>query len=109
MLTLLLVNPGSIDAGGTLTLQDTLPSGLTFGDVATDAWTCLSDDGQVVTCSSVSVLSGGAQTQVQLVVSVADEASGAVANVASVNSPSLDPSAALPTTVDTLVVVDRPQ
>jgi uncharacterized repeat protein (TIGR01451 family) len=105
-LTFLVVNPGVIDANGTLTLRDTLPAGLTFVDIATVGWTCFTEDSQLVTCTSADAVPGGSQTQVQLVVNAADDASGLVTNLAGVNSPSLDPSAAEPTTVDTLVFVE---
>jgi uncharacterized repeat protein (TIGR01451 family) len=107
LFTVLVVNTGPVDALPTLVVQDTLPEGLTFSHVATDDWSCASDDGLVVICTSTNPLSGGAAAQLQLAVDVADDATGTLTNVASVSSASLDPISPSPTSVDTLEIMDN--
>jgi len=106
VLTLLLVNASSVDASPNLIVQDTLPASLTFSNVVTDDWACASVDGQVVTCTPTNTLSGGAQTQLQLAVEVAADATGLLTNTAIVSGDSLDPAAPLPTSVDTVQIMD---
>ena len=105
-LTLLLNNAGPIDATDPLTVQDTLPPGLYFAGVLSDGWICTSDDAQLVTCASPTALPATSQLQLQLLADTAPDAVDQLTNTASVNSPSLDPAAAQPTTIDTLPVVD---
>jgi len=106
VLTLLLVNASSVDASPNLIVQDTLPASLTFSNVVTDDWACASVDGQVVTCTPTNTLSGGAQTQLQLAVEVAADATGLLTNTAIVSGDSVDPAAPLPTSVDTVQIMD---
>jgi uncharacterized repeat protein (TIGR01451 family) len=103
-LTLVLLNPGALDAGGPLTVQDTLPPELTFSSAAGDGWTCASDDGQLITCTSAPGLPAGAVSQIQLQVNASPEATGTVTNTATVSSPSFDPVAPPSTTLDTLQI-----
>jgi uncharacterized repeat protein (TIGR01451 family) len=105
-LTLVLLNPGALDASGPLMVQDTLPPELSFGGAVADGWTCTSDDGQLVTCSSANALIAGALAQIQLLVNTSPDATGRVTNTATANTPSLDPGDTLPTTIDTLQIAD---
>ena len=108
LLTVLVVNPGAVDALPALVVQDVLPDGMTFSHAVTEDWGCASDDGMVVTCTWTSALTGGSMTALQLTADVADDTTGTVTNVASVSSASLDPTVPPPTTVDTLLIGDSP-
>jgi hypothetical protein len=103
--TWLLLNPGALDANGPLTVVHALPTGVTFEDVLSPGWTCDSEDGQYVTCTSDSPLGQGAETQLVLLVRSTEDAVFPALSTATVVSPSLDPNAPLPTTVDALPVL----
>jgi hypothetical protein len=110
-LNLLLLNPGAVDASGPLTVVDSLPAGLSYVDLASDGWGCAAvdnpDDGtQQVTCTSVTDLGPGSQTQLIVLVGTGSSVPAAPVNLASVSSPSLDPAASLPVTQDPLPLVE---
>ena len=85
--TIIVSNSGLAAASGTVTVTDTLPSGLTptapNGDFG--GWSC-SIVGQALNCSQGDVLApGGSYTPITLVVSVANNAPSSVTNVATVS------------------------
>jgi large repetitive protein len=109
-LTFLLLNPGGLDASPDLLVQDLLPDGLAFNSVLSDGWNCGSDAGQPLTCSLPAPMAAGTQTTLQLVVDVtAVDTSAPLVNLASLSSPSLDPSLPPPTSVDALVFQRQPE
>ena len=55
--TLAVTNGGFVSATGTITVSDTLPSGLTFTSGTGTAWTCMAN-GQLVTCTDTSTAIG---------------------------------------------------
>ncbi|HEX3062678.1 MAG TPA: DUF11 domain-containing protein [Usitatibacter sp.] len=77
---------GTAPASGTITVTDTLPTGLTFVSAAGATWSC-SAAGQVVTCTSGAAIAAGATSAnpIALTVAVASTAVPAVTNSASVS------------------------
>ncbi|MEW5302393.1 MAG: hypothetical protein WDW36_005185 [Sanguina aurantia] len=76
---------GTAPTSGTVTVTDTLPTGLTFVSAAGTGWTC-SATGQVVTCTSTAVIAAGASAPaITLTVGVAAAAAPSVTNAASVS------------------------
>src|SRR5207245_1836674 len=97
-------NTGSTDAGGPITVTDTLPAGLSFVSGSGSGWSC-SASGQDVTCTHAATLGAGASSAITLTVDVGPAAEPSVTNIAQVSSPGSDPtpaddSASDPTTVD---------
>ncbi|WP_435745934.1 LPXTG cell wall anchor domain-containing protein [Nocardioides sp. SYSU DS0663] len=85
-------NLGPSDAGGPITVVDTLPAGLSYLS-ANAPWTCAPTAGRQVSCVVATGLTAGADAPpltLQVVVSAA-AATGTVVNSAGVSSPSLDP------------------
>lgn len=83
-------NNGSqnIPNGQTITVTDTLPTGLTFNSFTGLNWNC-SAVGQVVTCTRTNGLTAGADSTITLTVNVAASVADSVTNTATVtvNSP----------------------
>jgi uncharacterized repeat protein (TIGR01451 family) len=77
---------GTAPTAGTITVSDTLPTGLTFVSAAGTGWTCAAV-GQAVTCTSSSVIAGGTTSAnpITLTVGVASIAIPSVMNIASVS------------------------
>jgi uncharacterized repeat protein (TIGR01451 family) len=107
---LLVTNLGNTATTGTITVTDTLPTGLSFVSGTGAGWSC-SADGQVVTCANPGPIAGnnGAST-LTLTVSVAATAAPSVTNSASVfttgdSNPAND-SASDPTAVNPAPVID---
>lgn len=90
-------NLGASDAVGPLTIEDTLPAGLSYVAVSggTAAWTCEVDvvDAQLVICTNPSGLAAGTAAETLVIVAGIDPALpvGAVTNTAVVGSPTTDP------------------
>jgi uncharacterized repeat protein (TIGR01451 family) len=78
-------NAGGAATSGTVTVSDTLPTGLTYSSATGTGWTC-GAAGQVVTCTRATALAAGASYPViTLVVNVLQTAGASVTNTASVS------------------------
>jgi uncharacterized repeat protein (TIGR01451 family) len=96
--------PEAASTSGTITVTDTLPSGLTYVSGSGTGWTC-NAAGQAVTCTSSGLVApGNSSSPITLTVGVAAGAVPAVTNTASVSTPgetnTANNSTADPTTVD---------
>src|SRR3989440_1143523 len=86
-------NNGPQSASGTITVSDTLPSGLTYVSGIGTGWSC-SAAGSVVTCTNAGpVANGVTMSAITLTVTVGSTAVPSVTNSASVSSPTFDPTA----------------
>jgi uncharacterized repeat protein (TIGR01451 family) len=87
------VNNGPTDDPGPITVNDTLPAGLSYVSATGDGWQC-SATGQDITCDLAAGLAVGASSDIALTVDVQPEAYPSVTNTATVSSPAedLDPS-----------------
>lgn len=85
------VNNGPSNIPGTVTITDTLPSGLSFVSGTGAGFTC-SASGQTVTCTRPTGLTTGSTAIVPLTVAVASGATGSISNTASVSSSLNDPN-----------------
>ncbi|MBI1742083.1 DUF11 domain-containing protein [Candidatus Acetothermia bacterium] len=98
--TLIVTNVGSASATGTLTVTDTLPTGLSFVSGTGSGWSC-SAVGQTVTCTNPGPLAVSASSTITLTVGV--NIAGGVTNIATVtNSADTNPAnntASDPTTI----------
>jgi uncharacterized repeat protein (TIGR01451 family) len=84
--TLTPTNTGSAASAGTITVVDTLPTGLTYVAMGSGGtgWSC-TPSGQVITCTSASVIAAmGMGNTITINVSVADNAVPSVSNVATI-------------------------
>ena len=83
-------NVGTAATTGTITVTDTLPTGLTFvsgaGTIGADNWVCAAV-GQDVTCSNTGILNPTDSTTLTLTVDVTAGASGFSINTAEVGTP----------------------
>jgi uncharacterized repeat protein (TIGR01451 family) len=84
--TITVTNVGTAPTTGTITVTDTLPTGLTFVSGTGSGWTC-SAVGQVVTCTNPGPLAPSASSTITLTVSVGAEAVPSVTNSVSVSTP----------------------
>lgn len=88
-------NHGPSDAGGPLTLTDTLPAGLTFvSGSATGGWSCTAA-GQDLTCSrpgGLQAASGSNAVSFDITVAIEETLTGSIENEATVSSPTMDPN-----------------
>ena len=86
--TLTVRNTGDQPTSGTITVTDTLPTGLTFASAAGTGWAC-SASGQTVTCTSSTAIPVGGSSAFTLSVNVAADAGttsgNSVTNSASVS------------------------
>jgi len=104
--TIKVTNNGNAPASGSITVTDTLPSGLTFVAAGSggSGWTCTNPSGQTVTCTNPGPITAGANSSFPLNVSVAPAAYPSVTNnvtVSDANDPkTTDKSASDPTNVD---------
>ncbi len=77
--------PTAAPTAGTITVEDTLPTGLSFVSASGPGWTC-APVGQVVTCNTTAVIaSGTAAPAITLTVAVAAAAAPNVTNTARVS------------------------
>jgi uncharacterized repeat protein (TIGR01451 family) len=89
----------------TVTVTDTLPTGLTFNSASGTGWNC-SAAGQVVTCTHAPTLNAGTSFPVlTLTVNVLETAAANVNNSVTVSTPSYEFSTANNTATDATVVV----
>ena len=102
--TLTVTNNGPSTAAGTITVTDTLPSGLSFVSGTGSGWNCV-PSGQNVTCTNPSDLAFGASTSIVLTVSVGASTPPNITNTAGVSSPTSDPQTNNNTTTDPTTVV----
>src|SRR5262249_43975092 len=83
--TITVSNPGTIATGGTVTVNDSLPSGLSPTAMSGTGWNCFAQPG-FLNCSRSDSLAGGASyPDITLSVAVASNVSSAVTNQASVS------------------------
>src|SRR5882724_5614314 len=81
--TLTATNSGGLDTSGTVTVTDTLPTGLTATAIAGTGWTC---DLPTLTCTRSDVLaSRSGYPAITLTVNVANNAAGILSNSAAVS------------------------
>ena len=89
---LVVTNNGPNDHGdSTITVVDTLPTGLSFAAVRGDGWTCANAAAQVVCTHPGPLASGASLPTIQIDVSVEPAAEAGVTNTATVSSPERDP------------------
>jgi uncharacterized repeat protein (TIGR01451 family) len=104
--TLAVSNTGNAATAGTITVTDTLPTGLSFNAASGTGWTC-SAAGAVVTCTSATAIAAsGSGNPITLTVHVAAGAPASVTNSASASGGGAanTPTATDPTTVVTPVL-----
>jgi uncharacterized repeat protein (TIGR01451 family) len=83
--TIIVSNIGLADTFGTITVTDTLPTGLTYVSGTGTGWSC-GAAGQVVTCTSSAVIAAsGASNPITLTVDVAGNAGSPLVNNVSVS------------------------
>ncbi|MGZ4888509.1 MAG: hypothetical protein ACXWBH_04960, partial [Candidatus Angelobacter sp.] len=81
--TLTATNAGGLDTSGTVTVTDTLPTGLTASAISGTGWTC---DLPTLTCTRSDVLtSRSSYPAITLTVNVANNAAGVLSNSAAVS------------------------
>jgi uncharacterized repeat protein (TIGR01451 family) len=103
--TLSVRNNGPNNATGTITVTDTLPTGLTYVSASGAGWTC-GAVGQTVTCARPGPLVNGASApDIALTVAVGAAASPSVSNSATVTSGAFDNIAANNTASDLTTVI----
>jgi uncharacterized repeat protein (TIGR01451 family) len=82
--TLTVTNGGGVASSGTITVTDTLPSGLTFASGTGTGWSC-SANGQAVTCTDAATpIPASGTSTITLNVNVSNTAPGTVSNTAAV-------------------------
>ncbi len=78
-------NSGTAATTGTITVTDTLPTGLSFSAASGTGWTC-SGSAQSATCTSTTAIAANASgNPIALTVNIAANAPGTLTNVASVS------------------------
>jgi uncharacterized repeat protein (TIGR01451 family) len=88
----------------TVTVTDTLPTGLTFASGTGTGWSC-SAAGQVVTCTHAPILNAGASfPTLTLTVNVTENAAASSTNSVTVTTPSFDSNTANNTATDVTAV-----
>jgi trimeric autotransporter adhesin len=103
--TIGVTNNGPSSTTGTITMTDTLPTGLTYVSAAGTGWTC-GAAGQIVTCTRPSPLNSGvAAPAITLTVSVGGAAYPSVTNSATVSSGAFDNIAGNNTASDPTTVI----
>jgi uncharacterized repeat protein (TIGR01451 family) len=106
-------NNGPNAASGTITVTDTLPTGLTYVSATGTGWSC-GNAGQTVTCTrSDSLASGASAPDITLIVSVGAAAYPSVTNTATVSGSLFDNvsgnnTSSDPTTVATPGIGNKP-
>ena len=100
--------PDTYSPADTITVTDTLPTGLSYVSASGSGWTC-GDVGQVVTCTAtnITIASGGSLPAITLNVTVANTVASSVTNTATVASnPNLDFNSANNTSSDVTTIVE---
>ncbi len=104
--TLGVTNNGPSDSAGTITVTDTLPTGLSFVSGTGTGWTCASPTPPAVTCTWSGTLTEGQSTpNITLTVAVGNAAYPSVINSAVVAGPVFDNISANNTVTDTTTVL----
>jgi uncharacterized repeat protein (TIGR01451 family) len=83
--TLAVTNVGNGSTTGTITITDTLPTGLAYVSGSGSGWSC-SASGQDVTCTNPGPLAAGGSSSITLTVSVGPAAMPSVINTATVTT-----------------------
>ncbi|MGC4048911.1 MAG: hypothetical protein QM757_05235 [Paludibaculum sp.] len=81
--TLTVTNSGNAPSSGTITVVDTLPTGLSYFSASGTDWSC-SASGQTVTCTRSTALSAGSSSAISLQATVLAAAVPGVTNAATV-------------------------
>ena len=102
--TLQVSNAGPSSAGGTITVTDALPTGLTFVSGGNANWVC-NAVAQVVTCTSSNAIANGANSSFDLNLLVSASVTSNLVNTASVSSPTIDPQPKNNTATDTGLII----
>ncbi|TAG26274.1 MAG: DUF11 domain-containing protein, partial [Burkholderiales bacterium] len=98
-------NIGSAPTNGTVTMQDTIPSGLAVGTVTAVGWACTTA-GQVVSCArSDSLPVGGNYDDIQVAVTVARDAPLSLVNTARIGGGGEPPSALANNSADDITTI----
>jgi mucin-19 len=98
-------NIGSAPSNGTVTMQDTIPSGLAIGTVTAVGWSCATS-GQVVSCARADSLPvGGNYDDIQVAVTVARDAPLSLVNTARISGGGEPPSALANNSVDDITTI----
>ncbi len=84
--TITVTNVGGASTTGTITVTDTLPTGLSYVSATGTGWSC-SAMGQTVTCTNPGPLAPGDSSTITIIVDVLLEAYPSVDNVATVSTP----------------------
>ncbi len=88
--TIGVTNNGPSSTASTITVTDTLPTGLTYVSATGTGWSC-SHSAPTVTCTRAAALAGGASApNITLTVAVGNSAYPSVTNTASVSAPNFD-------------------
>jgi MSHA biogenesis protein MshQ len=87
--TLNITNNGPSSTSGTVTVSDTLPTGLVYVSGTGTGWSC-SAVGQVVTCTRATAMTSGESSSIVLTVSVGGGAVPSVTNTVTVTSGAFD-------------------
>lgn len=103
--TITVTNVGEASTTGTITVTDTLPTGLSYVSATGTGWSC-SAMGQIVTCTNPGPLAPGDSTSITITVNVLPGAYPSVDNVATVSTPG-DTNTSNDQTTDT-TLVDAP-
>jgi uncharacterized repeat protein (TIGR01451 family) len=83
--TVTVSNAGGAATSGTVTVTDTLPTGLTYSSATGTGWTC-GAAGQTITCTRATALAAGASyPAITVVVNVLQTAASSVTNTAAVS------------------------
>lgn len=101
--TLTVKNSGGAAIGGTTTVSDVLPTGLSYVSASGTNWSC-SAVGQTVTCTTNDIIPSGSSTTITLTVLPSCLATPGVTNTASVSNPN-DPQPGNNSASDPTVVV----
>jgi uncharacterized repeat protein (TIGR01451 family)/fimbrial isopeptide formation D2 family protein len=88
--TLTVHDAGPTEATGTVTVTDTLPTGLTFVSATGQGWSCQNTSG-LITCTRTG-LADGATSVIDVVVTVGPQAYPSVTNVGTVTASDPDPN-----------------
>ena len=84
-------NLGSSSTSGTITVADTLPSGVTSASGSGTGWTCGAPSGSVITCTAPGPLASGNALPVLTIAMTAPIATGNITNSATVSNSVADP------------------
>ena len=106
--TLQVSNLGPSSAAGTITVTDTLPTGLEFVSGGNPNWVCnaVTQAGkELVTCTSPTAIANGANSSFDLNLKVLATATPSLINTASVSSPTIDPKPDNNTAQDTGLII----